>query len=233
MENQYKSYGGNHRKLRNAVIVRFSLFAVITGLLFFIPAGSIRYWQAWVYCGILFIPAIGICAYFLKKNPGLLERRMRMKEKEKPQKLIVKLSFIVFLIAWVLPGLDNRFNWSSVPFMVVIIADVMVFSSYMFCFFVLKENEYASRIIQVEKEQRVISTGPYSIVRHPMYLAVITMYLFSPLALGSWWALFAVLPLPVLIVFRIFNEEELLKKELDGYDAYMRKVKYRLMPFVW
>ncbi len=165
------------------------------GLLFFVPAGSIRYWQAWVYCGILFIPAIGICAYFLKSKPELLERRLRMKEKEKPQKLIVKLSFIGFLIAWVLPGLDHRFNWSSVPFAVVIIADVMVFSGYMFCFFVFKENEYASRIIEVEKGQRVISTWPYSIVRHPMYLSVITMYLFSPLALGSGWALLVVLSL--------------------------------------
>lgn len=199
----------------------------------FISAGSIRYRQAWVYCGILFIPMIGVCAYLLKNSPELLERRMRMKEKEKSQKLFVRLSLVVFLIAWLLPGLDYRFKWSSVPLTLVIIADVMVFAGYMFCFFVLKENAYASRIIEVEKEQRVISTGPYALIRHPMYLAILIVYLFSPLALGSWWAFLATLPLPVLLVFRIFNEETLLKKELYGYAEYMRKVRYRLIPLVW
>jgi protein-S-isoprenylcysteine O-methyltransferase Ste14 len=233
MENQNKSYDHNYKKLRNAVIVRFSLFAVIIGILLFIPAGSIGYWQAWVYCGVLFIPIIGVCAYFLKKNPALLERRLGMKEKERSQKLFAKLSLTVFLIAWVLPGLDYRFKWSSVQFAVVIVADFTVLCGYILCFFTFKENEYASRIIEVEKGQKVISTGPYASIRHPLYLAGIIIYLLSPLALGSWWGFLAALPLPALLVFRILKEEELLKKELPGYEEYMRKVKYRLIPFVW
>jgi len=233
MENQYKFHDYNYRKLRNAVIARFSLFVIVIFLLLFIPAGSIWYWQAWVYCGILVIPMAGICAYFLKKNPALLERRLRIKEKEKSQRLFTKLSLIIPIILWILPGLDHRFKWSFVPFAVVIIADVAVLYGYMLCFFTLKENEYASRIIEVEKGQKVVSTGPYALVRHPLYLAGIMMCLSSPLALGSWLSFLAIIPSSALLVFRILNEEKLLEKELSGYGEYMRKVKYRLIPFVW
>jgi len=160
-----------------------------------------RFWEAWVYFGILFVPMIFVLTYLLKNDPELLERRMKMKEKEEPQKVFVKLSILVFLIAFIIPGIDHRFEWSEVPFIVIIIADLFIFIGYLLFFLVLKENTYASRIIEVEKDQRVISTGLYAIVRHPMYVAVIMMYVLSPLALGSFWAVVAVLPLPVLIIF--------------------------------
>ncbi|MBA7664421.1 hypothetical protein ES703_72482 [subsurface metagenome] len=183
--------------------------------------------------GILFTPMIFVLIYLLKKDPELLERRMKIKEKEEPQKVFVKLSILVFFIAFIIPGFDYRFEWSEVPFIVIIIADLFIFIGYLLFFLVLKENTYASRIIEVEKGQKVISTGPYAIIRHPMYVAVLTMYILSPLALGSYWAVLAILPLPVLVIFRIKNEEKILIDELPGYREYTQKVKYRLIPYIW
>jgi len=223
----------NYKKLRKRVLFRYLLAIVVLGLMFFLPAGTIRYWEAWVYCGILFIPMFFVFIYLLKNNPELLERRMRTQERETPQRLFVKLSILIFFLAFIIPGLDYRFNWSSVPLAVVIIADVIVLVGYFLFFLVLRENAYASRIVEVEKGQKVISTGPYAVIRHPMYVAVLLMYFFSPIALGSFWAVIAFIPLPVLIIFRIFNEEKVLAKELPGYKDYMQKVKYRLIPFVW
>ena len=223
----------NSRQLLIKVLIRFVLAIIIIGLVFFLPAGSINFWEAWVYMGILFTPMIFVLIYLLKKDPELLERRMKMKEKEEPQKVFVKLSILVFLIAFIIPGFDHRFEWSEVPFIVIIIADLFIFIGYLLFFLVLKENTYASRIIQVEKDQRVISTGLYAIVRHPMYVAVIMMYVLSPLALGSYWAVVAVLPLPVLIIFRIKSEEKILIDKLPGYREYTQEVKYRLIPYIW
>jgi len=223
----------DYKKLINTVVFRYLLAIVVLGLMFFLPAGTIRYWEAWVYCGILFIPMFFVFIYLLKNNPQLLQRRMRTQEREKPQRLFVKLSILVFVLAFIIPGLDYRFNWSSVPLAVVIIADIVVLTGYFLFFLVLRENSYASRIVEVEKDQKVISTGPYSVIRHPMYLGVLLLYLFSPIALGSFWAIIAFVPLPVLVIFRIFNEEQVLFKELPGYKDYMQKVKYRLIPFVW
>jgi len=183
--------------------------------------------------GILFTPMIFVLIYLLKKDPELLERRMKIKEKEEPQKVFVKLSILVFFIAFIIPGFDYRFEWSEVPFIVIIIADLFIFIGYLLFFLVLKENTYASRIIEVEKGQKVISTGPYAIIRHPMYVDVLTMYILSPLALGSYWAVLAILPLPVLVIFRIKNEEKILIDELPGYREYTQKVKYRLIPYIW
>jgi len=223
----------DHKKLIKTVLFRYLLAIVVLGLMFFLPAGTIRYWEAWVYCGILFIPMFFVFIYLIKSNPELLERRMRTQERETPQRLFVKLSILVFFLAFIIPGLDYRFNWSSMPLAVAIIADIIVLAGYFLFFLVLRENEYASRIVEVEKGQKVISTGPYAVVRHPMYVAVLLMYLFSPIALGSFWAIIAFTPLPVLIIFRIYNEEKVLAKELPGYKDYTRKVKYRLIPFVW
>lgn len=233
MEEQSRTSNNNYKKLRNVVIFRFFLLIIILGLMFFLPAGTIQYWQAWIFCGILFIPMIFVLIYLLKNNPELLERRMKMKEKEKPQKLIIKLSMLVFITAFIIPGLDYRLNWSDLHLTVIIIADVIIFLGYLLFFFVLKENSYASRIIEVENDQIVISTGPYAIIRHPMYLAVLLIYVFSPLALGSYWAMLAIFPLPILIVFRIINEEKVLIKKLPGYKVYTQRVKYRLIPFIW
>ncbi|MFA4994983.1 MAG: isoprenylcysteine carboxylmethyltransferase family protein [Bdellovibrionales bacterium] len=229
----HQSFYDDKKKLRNAVILRFSLVAFIMAFLLFFSAGSIRYWQAWVYWGTLVVPMIFFCAYFLKNNPALLERRMRMKEKEKSQKILIKTSFVVFIAVWVLPGLDYRFHWSSVPTALSLATDAFVLAGYLLCFFVMKENEYASRIIEVERGQKVISTGPYAYVRHPLYSCGSIIYLFSPLALGSFWTMYVALLIPVIFIIRLLHEESFLKKELKGYAEYMQKVKYRLIPYIW
>jgi protein-S-isoprenylcysteine O-methyltransferase Ste14 len=206
---------------------------IFLGLILFLPAGSLDYWQAWIYCAVLLIPASFVVFYFLKYDPELLERRMRMKEKEEKQKTIVKLGIIIFFIGFIIPGLDYRYHWSNVPVYLVIAANTIVLSGYIFVFLVLRENSYASRIIEVEKGQKVITTGPYAIVRHPMYLGILVMYLFTPLALGSYWAIFFFLPLIPLLVSRLLNEEETLLRELPGYEEYCQKTRYHLVPFIW
>ncbi len=215
------------------VLVRFGTGVVVMGLVFFVSAGTFLYWHAWLYMGILFIPMFFVFVYLLRNDPALLERRMHMREKESSQKLSMKVSIFFYALAFVMPGLDFRFHWSSVPIAVVMIADIMVFLGYMVFFIVLRENSYASRIVEVEENQKVISTGPYAIMRHPMYFGVLIMFLFSPVALGSFWALIAMLPVAFLIIHRIKDEERLLSKELSGYEAYRQKVRYRLIPMVW
>lgn len=203
------------------------------GLMLFLPAGSLDYWQAWIYCGVIFIPVSFVVFYFLKKDPELLERRMRVKEHEEKQKTIVKLGMIIFFIGFIIPGFDYRYHWSNVPVYLVIVANAIVLSGYIFVFLVFRENSYASRIIEVEKDQEVITTGPYAIVRHPMYLGVLVMYLFTPLALGSYWALPFFLPLIPLLVSRLLNEEEMLLRELPGYKEYCQETRYHLIPLIY
>jgi protein-S-isoprenylcysteine O-methyltransferase Ste14 len=212
---------------------RFLAGIPILGAMFFLPAGTLFYWEAWVYMAITFIPMLFVVAYFIKNAPELLERRLRMREKEAAQKLIIKLSSLYFLIAFLLPGFDKRYGWSSVPATVVIIADVIVLLGYAFFALTLKENQYASRIIEVEEQQKVITTGPYALVRHPMYLAVSVMYIFSPLALGSYWAMLPTILLLILLVARIRNEERVLLRELKGYQEYTQQTPYRLIPGIW
>jgi protein-S-isoprenylcysteine O-methyltransferase Ste14 len=206
---------------------------IVVGMMLFLPAGSLKYWEAWIYCGVIFVPMVFAVSYFLKTDPELLERRMRLREKEKKQKTIIKAANLVFFISLLIPGFDHRYQWSNVPVALVIAANAMVFLGYLVFFFVLRENSYASRIIEVEHEQKVITTGPYAIVRHPMYSGVILMVLFTPLALGSYWALITFLPMLPLVVFRTLNEEEVLFRELPGYKEYCQKTRYRLFPFIW
>jgi len=208
------------------------MLMIVMGLVLFLPAGSFMFWQAWILWAIFSVLTLFITAYFLKKDPGLLSRRMQVKEKE-PQPFILRILSLLSLLAYVVPGLDFRFHWSAVPVWLVITADVMVFLAYVLIFIVFRENSYASTVIQVEKEQQVISTGPYALVRHPMYAGLLTMLLLTPLALGSYWALiFSSLSLPT-ILFRIRTEEAMLVQDLPGYADYLHKTRYRLIPFIW
>lgn len=220
-------------ELKKKVFLRFVIAFIVLGSMLFLPAGSIYFWQAWLYCGILLIPVFFVFLYFLKKDPELLERRMRFREKEEKQKNIIKLGFVFFFIGFIIPGLDFRYRWSNVPVFLVIAADIIVFLGYLLVFFVLRENSYASRIIEVEKGQKVITSGPYAIVRHPMYLGVLLMYLSTPIALGSYWALIFFLPLLPIVVLRLLNEEEVLLRELPGYKEYCLKTRYHLVPLIW
>lgn len=202
-------------------------------LMLFLPAGTLNYWEGWIYLGIMLIPAFFVMIYFLKTDPEFLEKRFQFKEKRRVQSLIVKVTGVLFFIGFLVPGIDHRFSWSNVPVEIVVVSEVIVFLNYLLVVLVFKTNRYAARTIIVQKDQQVISTGPYAIVRHPMYLGTILMYLFTPLALGSYWALPFFLVIPIALVARILNEEEMLLRELPGYKEYCKKVKYRIIPFVW
>jgi len=219
--------------LKKQIFLRMIMVPLFMGLILFLPAGSLDYWQAWLYCGVLFIPFFFVIFYFLRRDPELLERRMRMREKIGKQKTIQILGIVIFLSGFIVSGLDYRYHWSNMPVYFVIAANAIVLSGYIFVFLVLRENSYASRIIEVENGQKVITTGPYVIVRHPMYLGVLIMYLFTPIALGSYWALFFFLPLFPLLVSRLLNEEEVLLRELPGYEEYCQKTRYHLFPYIW
>jgi len=177
------------RELRTTAWRRFSIGALVMGCIFFLPAGTIGYWQAWVYMAVLFIPMTVVVRYLIRNDPGLLERRLRMREERSQQSALQMLGGVVWLAIYLLPGFDQRFGWSSVPWILVAIGDLMVLGGYLLFFLVMRENSYASRVVRVEQGQSVITTGPYALVRHPMYLAVLVMLVFSPLALGSFWAL--------------------------------------------
>ena len=229
-----KNGSSTHKaRLCKKVVVRFGAGAVVMGLLLFGSAGTFRFWHAWIFMAILFIPMFFVVLYLIRNDPALIERRMRTREKEPFQKKSQIISTILYLLAFLIPGLDHRFGWSSLPVWLIIGAEVIVFLGYMLFFLVLRENSYASRVVDVEADQKVISTGPYALVRHPMYCAALLIFLFSPAALGSLWALAAVVPATSLLVPRIKEEERLLSRELAGYEAYKRKVTYRLIPMVW
>jgi protein-S-isoprenylcysteine O-methyltransferase Ste14 len=176
---------------------------------------------------------IFVLIYLLIKDPELLEKRFKTKEKEKEQRFIQKIGIAPTIIGFLLPGFDYRFNWSNVPTWLVVIATILVVSGYILFIIVMKQNSYASRVIEIQQNQKVIEYGLYSKIRHPMYLAAIIIMLSSPLVLGSYYALIPMAFYPLIIIFRIKNEEEVLKKGLTGYEEYLKKVKYRLIPFVW
>ncbi|MEQ8174620.1 MAG: isoprenylcysteine carboxylmethyltransferase family protein [Syntrophomonadaceae bacterium] len=208
------------------------IIMILAALILFLPAGSLKYWQGWIWWSILSVLTLFITVYFVKRDPGLLARRMQVKEKE-PQPGIMKVISFLSMFTYVIPGFDFRFHWSAVPVWLVIAANVMVFIGYVLIIRVFKENSYASTVIQVEKEQQVISTGPYAMVRHPMYTGLLIMFLFTPLALGSYWALlFAALSIPTNI-YRIRKEEATLTRDLPGYANYLTKTRYRLIPLIW
>jgi len=211
----------------------FALAISLTGAMLFLPAGTLDYWQAWLFLAVLFIPVALLCAYFLKNDPQFLARRLMFKEKGKAQRKIIDASKIVFFIGFLVPGLDRRFGWSSVPSELVIFADLVFLLGYYLTFLVFKQNSFAGRTVEIFKGQKLASTGLYAIVRHPMYFAQLLIYLSMPVALGSYWALVPFLAMPAVLVYRIKDEEKLLLKGLAGYRAYCKKTPYRLIPFVW
>ena len=221
------------KKLVRMALIRFGGAILIISLILFLPAGTIKYWNAWLFIGALFIPVILVLIYLIKNDPELLEKRMKTKEKEETQKLIIKLSFIPFIISFLTPGFDYRYQWSAVPLWLVIIATVIMLIGYGMFFIVIRQNSYASRVVEVQEKQKLIDTGLYSVVRHPMYLANVIIYLSIPLVLGSYYSLLVISLFLVVFYFRIKNEEEVLKEGLEGYSDYMKKVKYRLIPYVW
>jgi protein-S-isoprenylcysteine O-methyltransferase Ste14 len=220
-------------KLIRMALIRFGAALIIVGLILFLSAGTLKYWNAWLFIGALFSPVVLVLIYLIKNDPALLEKRMKTKEKEKTQKLIIKLSIIPFIISFLIPGFDYRFNWSAVPLWLVIMATVIMLIGYGMFFVVIRQNSYASRVIEIQEKQKVIDTGLYSVVRHPMYLSNLLIYLSIPLVLGSFYSLITMCLFLFVFYYRIKNEEEVLKEGLEGYNDYMKNVRYRLIPYIW
>jgi len=220
-------------KLFISAILKFSLGAVLVGLLIFLPAGTFAYFNGWLFMGILFVPMFLAGLVMMAKNPRLLESRLDAKEKETEQSLVVKLSGLMFLAGFIVAGLGVRYGWYTLPKPVVIVSAVVFLIAYILYAEVLRENTYLSRTIEVQEGQKVIDTGLYGIVRHPMYSVTLLLFLSMPLVLGSIYSFVIFLAYPFIIAKRIKHEEEFLEKELNGYKEYKQKVKYRLIPFIW
>ncbi len=220
-------------KLFIQAIVKFLLGIMLVGALLFIPAKSFSYWNAWLFMGLLFIPMFIAGIVMMIKNPELLKKRLNNKEKESEQRVVIALSGLMFFAGFIIAGLNFRFGWLVVPNIVIIISSILFIFSYIFYAIVLVENTYLSRTIEVQENQKVIDTGLYSIVRHPMYIATIVLFLTFPLILGSIYSFIIFLAYPFLIIKRIKNEEHVLENNLEGYKEYKQKVKYRLIPFIW
>ncbi len=220
-------------KLFAQAIVKFTLGVVLVGVLIFLPAGTLAFDNGWLLMGILFVPMFLAGLVMLAKNPALLRSRLDAREKQREQSIVVKLSGLMFLTGFVVAGLNFRFGWHTLPGWVVIAAAAVFLAAYALYAEVLRENTYLSRTIKVQQGQKVIDTGLYGIVRHPMYSVTLVLFLSMPLVLGSLYAFLIFLAYPLIIAARIRGEEAFLEKELDGYGEYKQKVKYRLVPFVW
>lgn len=233
MRNKPSDGGVDIGQLRRTAYGRLLVGAIFLGVLFFLPAGTFYYWEAWVYLGVLLIPMLATSSYLLRRDPELLARRLRSKEPQAAQQLVVTVFAVMFTAILLVPGLDHRYGWSSVPAPLVILGDALVLLGYVLFVLVMRENRYASRTVEVERDQEVITTGPYALIRHPMYFAATLIYVASPLALGSYWGLMASVILPVLLGVRIRGEERFLHEHLEGYTAYTQKTRYRLIPGIW
>ncbi len=221
------------KQLAKKGLIRFGIGILLVMLLLFLPAGTLRYAGGWRFLFVLFVPMLIMGLVLLKKNPELLKKRLDAKEKQGAQKAVVLLSLLMFAGGFILAGLDFRFDWVQLPRFVSRIAAVIFLAGYAMYAEVMRENAYLSRTVKVQEGQKVVDTGLYGIVRHPMYTATILMFTMIPLILGSLAALPVFLLYPAIIVKRIGNEEKVLAKELQGYDAYLKKVKYRLFPKIW
>ena len=222
--------------LKTKALSGLAFLTVIIGVFLFLPAWTLDYWEAWVYLFVFSGSCTIVTLYFLRKDPELIKRRVKagpIAEKEKKQKVIQAIANVAFILGILLPGLDHRFQWSHVPLYLVIVGDVFVLLGFVAVFFVFKENTFSSAIVEVTPEQKVISTGPYRLVRHPMYAGALVMFLYTPIALGSFWGVIGTLPLLVLIVFRLLDEERFLGDHLSGYKEYCKTTPYRQIPLIW
>ncbi|MBE6153555.1 MAG: isoprenylcysteine carboxylmethyltransferase family protein [Firmicutes bacterium] len=220
-------------KLFFEAIIKFVLGVLIVALLLFLPANTINYWNGWLFMGLLFIPMFIVGIIMMIKDPNLLKNRLNVKEKESEQKEVVVLSGLMFLVGFIIAGLNYKYNWIVLPNIIIIISSVIFILSYILYAEVLRENAFLARTVEVQKNQKVIDTGLYGIVRHPMYTATIFLFLSMPLILGSIISFIIFLIYPFIIAKRIKNEEEVLEKELKGYLEYKNKVKYKIIPFIW
>ena len=220
-------------KLACSALVKFIVGLLFVGTLLFLPAGSFGYLNGWLFLGLLFIPMLLLGVVLLWKAPDLLRKRLDAKEEEKTQKGVVAISGLLFIAGFVVAGLDFRFGWSSVPAWCVIASSVILLISYALYAEVMRENAYLSRTVEVQENQTVVDTGLYGIIRHPMYAVTLWLFLAIPVVLGSWWSLLCFAPYIVVIVIRIRNEEKVLEEGLDGYSDYKKRVRYRILPFVW
>ena len=220
-------------KLFVEAIVKFIFGVLIIGLLIFLPANTINYWNGWLFMGLLFIPMFIAGIVMMIKSPELLKKRLNAKEKENEQKQVLLFSGLMFLAGFIIAGLNYRYSWIVIPNSIVIISSVIFVLAYILYAEVLRENTYLSRIIEVQENQKVIDTGLYGIVRHPMYAVTILLFLSMPLVLGSLISFAIFLVYPFIIAKRIKNEEEVLERELDGYKEYKKKVKYKMIPWIW
>lgn len=209
---------------------------VIVSLLLFLPAWSLDFWEAWVFLFMFFLPQLLIIIYFLRKDPDLVKRRLKGRlfaENRTYQKVIESLVRLFYILMVLVPGFDHRFNWSHVPAFLVVAADVAVLLGFLIQFHVFKANTFASAVVEIAANQKVISTGPYAVVRHPMYSGALLVDFFIPIALGSWWGLPFALAMLVVVILRLLDEEKFLRQGLPGYEEYCRKVQYRLIPRLW
>ncbi len=219
--------------LLKKVLLRYVIAFIFIGLLIFIPAGTLKFIKGWIFIAGLIVPMTFTLIYLMVKDPELLEKRIQLKEKDNTQKKYINLSILLYIITYIIPGLDYRFHWSIVPSWLVIISFVVMILGYVMFITVMLQNRYASRIIEIQDEQKLIDSGLYRIVRHPMYLSAIILYMASTLVLGSYFTLIPMLFLPFLLAYRIKDEEKVLMEGLPGYNEYTKKVKYRLIPFIW
>ena len=220
-------------KLLAQGLIKLLAGVLMLGLVLFLPAGTWAYPNAWLFCGLLFVPMLVLGALLLWKAPALLEKRLSAKEQEKAQVAVVAVSSLMFVAAFVVAGLDFRFGWTHVPTWLVCLAALIQLAAYGLYAEVMRENAWLSRTVEVQENQKVIDTGLYGVVRHPMYTATILLFLAMPLVLGSWLSFAIMLLYPVLILFRIRNEEKVLEAGLEGYVEYKQRVRYRLIPYIW
>jgi len=206
---------------------------IFVSILLFIPAGTLHYWNAWLLIGVLFIPMLIVGIILMFRNPELLRKRLNAKEKEAEQKKVILFSALMFISGFVVAGLNYRFKWLVLPEWLVYAATAVFLSAYLLFAEVLRENTYLSRTVEVQENQKVVDTGLYGVIRHPMYISTILLFLSVPLMLGSFFSFLIFLIYPVIIFKRIRNEEEVLEKNLEGYSEYKKRVKYRLIPFIW